>query len=133
MDEVTCPACGTRFDPAAPAVRVTEAVESWDGAKHPRVSAGASGGGQFASASSGGAAKSQTANARTAKTGTAKTAKAGTAKTKVAKSGGTLSYNGKTGTGYGSKNGDPRVRRLQEALNRLGLTDGKGRKLAVDG
>lgn len=38
-----------------------------------------------------------------------------------------------TGTGYGKKGGDADVRKLQEALNRLGLTDSKGRKLEVDG
>ncbi|GAA4626628.1 hypothetical protein GCM10023196_035630 [Actinoallomurus vinaceus] len=46
-----------------------------------------------------------------------------------------LSYDSKsnTGTGYGSAKGDAHVRQLQEALNRLGLTDGNGKKLAVDG
>ena len=39
----------------------------------------------------------------------------------------------KRGTGYGHKDGDPRVRRLQEALNRFGLTDSKGHHLVVDG
>lgn len=46
---------------------------------------------------------------------------------------GTLAYDpdSNTGTGYGVEGGDPRVRRLQDALNRLGLTDGK--RLTVDG
>jgi len=44
-----------------------------------------------------------------------------------------LSYNGRTGAGYGKKGGDNRVSTLQKALNRLGLTDAKGNKLAVDG
>jgi peptidoglycan hydrolase-like protein with peptidoglycan-binding domain len=39
----------------------------------------------------------------------------------------------KTGTGYGKKGGDSRVRTAQAALNRLGLTDSKGAKLATDG
>jgi peptidoglycan hydrolase-like protein with peptidoglycan-binding domain len=39
----------------------------------------------------------------------------------------------KHGTGYGHKDGDPRVKRLQEALNRLGFTDSKSRHLEVDG
>jgi peptidoglycan hydrolase-like protein with peptidoglycan-binding domain len=39
----------------------------------------------------------------------------------------------KHGTGYGHKNGDPRVKRLQEALNKLGFTDSKSRRLEVDG
>lgn len=47
----------------------------------------------------------------------------------------TLSYDPKTnrGAGYGVKGGDPHVRSLQEALNRLGVTDSHGRRLAVDG
>jgi hypothetical protein len=46
-----------------------------------------------------------------------------------------LSYNSKTntGTGYGSKAGDDRVKRLQQALNRLGLVDKNGKRLVVDG
>lgn len=47
--------------------------------------------------------------------------------------GGNLSFDGKRGPGYGVKGGDKRVRGLQEALNRLGLTDGSGKKLVVDG
>jgi HK97 family phage prohead protease len=46
---------------------------------------------------------------------------------------GNLSFDGKRGTGYGVKGGDKRVRGLQEALNRLGLTDANGKKLVVDG
>lgn len=47
----------------------------------------------------------------------------------------TMSYNPKTntGTGYGVKGGSPQVKQLQTALNHLGLTDGKGKALAVDG
>jgi hypothetical protein len=45
----------------------------------------------------------------------------------------TLSFNGKVGTGYGVKGGDPDVRALQRALNAAGLTDAQGQKLAVDG
>lgn len=37
------------------------------------------------------------------------------------------------GTGYGKKGGDARVKSLQQALNRLGLTDERGRRLDVDG
>lgn len=44
-----------------------------------------------------------------------------------------LSFDGRRGTGYGSKNGDKRVRGLQEALNKLGLTDSAGNKLKIDG
>lgn len=39
----------------------------------------------------------------------------------------------KTGTGYNKKEGDSRVKRLQRALNVLGLEDVKGRNLDVDG
>lgn len=39
----------------------------------------------------------------------------------------------KTGTGYGKKGGDSRVKRLQDALNALGYTDSKGRALERDG
>lgn len=46
---------------------------------------------------------------------------------------GQLGFDGVRGTGYGHKNGDPRVRSLQAELNRLGLRDKSGRKLAVDG
>ena len=38
-----------------------------------------------------------------------------------------------TGTGYGQRGGDARVKALQTALNKLGLKDERGRPLAVDG
>ena len=46
-----------------------------------------------------------------------------------------LSYDsGKNvGTGYGSKQGDSRVRQVQEALRRLGIKDKNGKLLVVDG
>lgn len=50
-----------------------------------------------------------------------------------ASAGGPLSFNGRSGTGYGSKGGDPRVRLLQQALNRAGIGDSAGHSLAVDG
>jgi peptidoglycan hydrolase-like protein with peptidoglycan-binding domain len=50
-----------------------------------------------------------------------------------AAAGGPMSFNGRTGTGYNSRNGDPRVKLLQQALNAAGFTDGQGRPLAVDG
>jgi peptidoglycan hydrolase-like protein with peptidoglycan-binding domain len=46
---------------------------------------------------------------------------------------GNLSFDGRRGPGYGQKNGDRRVKDLQTALNRLGLTDSSGKRLAVDG
>jgi len=47
--------------------------------------------------------------------------------------GSNLSFDGKRGPGYGKKGGDARVKGLQEALNKLGLTDSSGKKLLVDG
>lgn len=44
-----------------------------------------------------------------------------------------LSFDGKTGTGYGVKGGDPRVRQLQALANHLGVTDLHDQALAVDG
>lgn len=44
-----------------------------------------------------------------------------------------ISYNGRTGAGYGQKGGDNRVHALQGELNRLGLTDSQGNKLKLDG
>lgn len=46
---------------------------------------------------------------------------------------GPLHFDGKSGTGYGIKGGDPRVRTLQAAINRLGVTDSHGQELDVDG
>jgi HK97 family phage prohead protease len=46
---------------------------------------------------------------------------------------GPLAFDGKTGTGYGIKGGDQRVRGLQSALTRLGVTDSDGKPLAADG
>lgn len=50
---------------------------------------------------------------------------------------GPMSYHagrgGGTGTGYGVPGGDPRVRALQAALNKLGLKDSTGHPLLVDG
>ena len=46
---------------------------------------------------------------------------------------GNLSFDGKRGAGYGTPGGDKRVHALQQALNRLGLTDSSGAKLKDDG
>lgn len=101
---------------------LVEASESipWDSGKHPRAAAGAAGGGQFAAGgSSGGASKSG----------------AGAHKSTVKKGPQSLSYDAKSGrgAGYGRKGGDPRVRKLQTSLNRLGLKDADGRALKLDG
>lgn len=47
--------------------------------------------------------------------------------------GGNLSFDGKRGSGYGKAGGDKRVKALQAALNKLGLTDGAGKALKLDG
>lgn len=46
-----------------------------------------------------------------------------------------LSYDSgrNVGTGYGSKQGDSRVKQAQQALNRLGIKDKNGKPLVVDG
>lgn len=92
-----------------------ETAEAFDPSAHPRAAAGSAAGGQFAPAGGGGAAAKKAAPAK--------------------KRGETLSFDAKSGrgAGYGKKGGDSRVRKLQEALNRLGLTDDRGRKLVVDG
>lgn len=91
----------------------------FDEAAHPRGETGSAQGGKFVAASS-----SSKAPAKSKKAALKRGGRGG---------GGTLSYNGKTGTGYGSPNGDARVKALQQALNRLGLKDSKGRPLKVDG
>lgn len=44
-----------------------------------------------------------------------------------------LGYDGKRGSGYGSKGGDANVKKLQKELNRLGIGDAQGKSLVVDG
>jgi HK97 family phage prohead protease len=46
---------------------------------------------------------------------------------------GSMAFDGKRGPGYGVKGGDKRVHSLQRLLNKLGFTDGAGKKLADDG
>lgn len=115
-----------------------DVIESWDDADeddaeettesafndalHPRNAAGAAGGGEFAAGGGGGGgAKKPAAHA-----GAHKAVKKGPQ---------SLSYDAKTGrgAGYGQKGGDPRVKKLQTALNRLGLTDSNGHRLLLDG
>ena len=85
---------------------------------HPRGTGAA--GGQFVAAGSGAtAAKTPAGRARAPRTGK--------------RPAGNLAFDGRRGPGYGQKNGDRRVKDLQNALNRLGLTDSSGKKLAVDG
>lgn len=94
---------------------------TWTETAHPRNMKGP-GGGEFKSGS--GAKPAAKPGAK--KTGPARKRPAGPAH-------GSMSFNGKTGTGYGSKNGDPRVRKLQQLMNRLGIKDAHGKPLDVDG
>jgi len=104
---------------------------------HPRAPKGAGNGGQFAKEST--SKTPAKAPAKTpAKSAPAKSAgstAAGSSSEHPAGPSGTLSYNSKSneGSGFGVKGGDPNVRLLQEALNKLGLRDGQGNKLQVDG
>lgn len=94
---------------------------SWTESLHPRVPAGSAGGGEFGQATSG--SKKTTAP----KGGTS----GGAAHSPFHN--GVMAFDGKRGPGYGMPHGDPTVHTLQEALNRLGATDGHGHKLADDG
>lgn len=100
----------------------TGTAESWNSQLHPRAAAGSAGGGEFAAGGGGSG-------------GASKTTAHGAKKTTVRKGPQSLSYDAKTGrgAGYGKKGGDPRVKKLQTALNRLGLTDSNGHRLLLDG
>jgi peptidoglycan hydrolase-like protein with peptidoglycan-binding domain len=93
-------------------------ITRFDEALHPRGT-GAQGG-QFV------AKGSQTAASKTA-------AKKTTAKKASGPPKGSMAFDGKRGPGYGVKGGDKRVKGLQDALNRLGFTDGGNKKLVEDG
>jgi len=90
---------------------------------HPHEPAGSSQGGQFAPAGSSQKQKAKPGHP------------AAHQKAKTHQHSDTLSYDPDSnhGTGYGMKGGDPRVHKLQQALNRLGLTDAHGKELADDG
>lgn len=94
---------------------------------HAHAPAGSPKGGQYTAKDSGGEKQSGAKKSTARPRGTRPAAKKADS--------GVLAYDPATGRGpgYGMKGGDPRVRGLQEALNRLGLTDAKGKKLAVDG
>lgn len=89
------------------------------------VAAGSSTGGQFGSAGGGGSAKPAAGHA----------GHGAHPATHTGPPRHTLAYNPKTnkGAGYGMPHGDPNVKQLQTALNRLGLTDSHGKALKVDG
>jgi peptidoglycan hydrolase-like protein with peptidoglycan-binding domain len=104
-----------------------ETAESvWNSELHPRAAAGTAGGGQFAAGGS---------SAGAGKSAAAKKAAPAAKKSAMRKGPQALSYDAKTGrgAGYGVKGGDKRVHKLQQALNRLGLTDTAGHRLLDDG
>jgi peptidoglycan hydrolase-like protein with peptidoglycan-binding domain len=92
---------------------------------HPRVPAGKHGGGEFGKAGN----KKAPAPKSTGSPVKAMPKKAPSPPK------GTLAYDPKTGRGpgYGVKGGDPQVKKLQAALNALGLRDIHGHKLQDDG
>jgi Putative peptidoglycan binding domain len=116
-------------------------TRSFAAGEHPHVPAGSSAGGQFAptKGSGGGGGKkpagSHPHGAGSHPHGSGTAGHGGAAKKPAGKLTSTLAYDPKhkTGPGYGSRGGDPHVHELQRALNRLGLTDGGKRSLAVDG
>lgn len=105
-----------------------DASRSFAAGEHPHVPAGSSTGGQFAAKGGGGNSKAPAPH---------KTGHAGHPAMHPAThtAGGNLGFDAKAnhGTGYGSANGDSRVHTLQQALNRLGITDGHGKALKDDG
>ena len=90
------------------------ATLGWNAAAHPRAPKGSAGGGEFAAGSSGSSSGKPKGGRRTVPKGS-------------------LGYDGRTGTGYGKKGGDARVKRLQQALNKLGIKDANGHALVEDG
>jgi len=95
----------------------------WNSAAHPRNAKGP-GGGEFAGGSSSGSSKPASSKLRAG-------ARRTSARHPVPK--GSLGFDGRTGTGYGKKGGDARVKRLQQALNKLGIKDAAGKSLEEDG
>lgn len=88
---------------------------------HPRAPAGSDTGGEFAKGGGGQQKKP--------------TPKRPTRRPTHGASNGTMAYdpNSNNGTGYDSKEGDPRVHELQQALARLGIKDSQGKPLKDDG
>jgi len=114
------------------------AASEFNEALHHRAPAGSGTGGQFSSGGGGGGAEHTSksrAPARKAAPAATAPRRHRTGPAHVVIPPGQLGYDPASnhGTGYGHKGGDRRVRALQEALNRLGLTDMHGKKLAVDG
>lgn len=107
------------------------AHEIGDSSAHPHQPAGSPTGGQFAPSGGGGGAakppaKSAHGGAHPAHSGAHRPTRPPTH---------TLAYDPKhnTGPGYGMPHGDPNVESIQTKCNQLGLTDGHGKKLVLDG
>ena len=101
----------------------------WTDSEHPHAPAGSPTGGEFVTAGSGGTA----AKAQAKKKGHPVPAAKHQAAKKSAPRTGNLSYDPKANHGTGYDHPDPRVEQLQADLNRLGLSDDHGQKLAKDG
>jgi peptidoglycan hydrolase-like protein with peptidoglycan-binding domain len=122
-----CPTCGQPW-PDQP-VRMTESFSDW---LHPRAAAGSPAGGQF-SAGGGGTGAKNPSKAPAAKGG--KAAK-GKAKAKSASHHRAAKAQHSTlglYAGYGQKNGSPKVKTIQAALNARGFKDAQGHALKLDG
>jgi peptidoglycan hydrolase-like protein with peptidoglycan-binding domain len=112
-------------------------ANNYDPAEHPHLPAGSPTGGQFGPGG-GNSAPAKSAPKAAPKPAAKKTpTKPNTQKpaTKPGPPTTTLAYDphSNTGPGYNMPHGDPNVHLLQQALNRLGLTDIHGKKLADDG
>lgn len=92
----------------------SRATEMFDAGAHPRAPAGSGAGGEFTAAPASGGEKKAPAKKQPAEKKPASE---------------TLGFK----AGYGQRGGDKRVKALQTALNKLGLTDSNGKKLALDG
>jgi len=105
-----------------------ERVEAaYEPGSHPHAPAGSSTGGQFTTTSGGDSSKSTKKPSKPAQKKPGQ--KPAQPRRKIPD--GQLGFDGVTGTGYGEP--DPRVKSLQGELNRLGFTDGAGKKLRSDG
>jgi peptidoglycan hydrolase-like protein with peptidoglycan-binding domain len=104
-------------------------ARTWDESAHTRAPSGQSGGGEFAGQGQKNAERS--ANRRRSTGQPARRTGQPARRSGVPK--GQYGYDGSNGSGYGVKGGDTNVKQLQGELNRLGFTDGAGKKLAEDG
>jgi peptidoglycan hydrolase-like protein with peptidoglycan-binding domain len=112
-----------------PPALTADVLAAFDPGMHPHAPAGSPAGGQFAPSGGGGKSTSKPTPARRSPTHQ----QSGKPQHHTPIPKGQLGFDGSTGTGYGVKGGDSRVKQLQTDLNRLGLADGHGKKLSVDG